>query len=264
MHDKLRNQSAMRNWYNCWYIYVTKEPQSHHTRSVSFSIEFIRFALHSHFPRTCRRRSHCRHWRRLFIAQRGRQPNSTHLISFPFYRPKNPISIFHNLHPIALGRTCVFNTKHPREGCDASRRRRCRRRVRLGPIRRMMYRCFPYLALDSRWERAAPETARDSNLHRPFSDPENTWRLTADYTTVPCFTACQKSVYSGYRRGQLPPPRSCRRPIMEQLWSHRVTRGGTIRIINGCFSLSLGVCVCVFKNYRGILAQRVIFSARDR
>lgn len=146
----MRNQSAMRNWYNCWYIYVTKEPQSHHTWSMSFSIEFIRFALHSHFPRTCRRRSHCRHWRRLFIAQRGRQPDSTHLLSF--CRPKNPISIFHNLHPIALGRTRVFNTKHPREGCDASRRHRCRRRVRPGPIRRMMYRCFLYLALDSRCE----------------------------------------------------------------------------------------------------------------
>lgn len=156
----MRNQSAMRNWYNCWYIYVTKEPQSHHTRSVSFSIEFIRFALHSHFPRTCRRRSHCRHWRRLFIAQRGRQPNSTHLISSPFYRPKNPISIFHNLHPIALGRMRVFNTKHPREGCDASRRHRCRHRVRLGPIRRMMYRCFPYLALDSRWESCSGNCAR--------------------------------------------------------------------------------------------------------
>jgi len=241
----LRNQSAMRNWYNCWYIYVTKEPQSHHTRSVSFSIEFIRFALHSHFPRTCRRDA-------VIVAidvvfsSRKEGDNPTQLISSPppSIDRKIPFQYF-TTYTLSLLVGCAFLIR------NTLARNATRRDATVAAVESALARFAEWcidaspILLSTLDERAAPETARDSNLHRPFSDPENTWRLTADYTTVPCFTACQKSVYSGYRRGQLPPPRSCRRPIMEQLWSHRVTRGGTIRIINGCFSLSLGVCVCV-------------------
>lgn len=211
--------------------------------SVSFSIEFIRFALHSHFPRTCRQRSHCRHWRRLFIAQRGRQSNPTHLLP-PCIDRKIPFQYF-TAYTVSLlvGRASLIRNTLAR---DAARRDATAAAVE-SALARLAEWCIDatLILLSTLDERAAPETARESNLHRPFSDPEHTWRLMADYTTVPCFTACQKSVYSGYRRGQLPPSRSCRRPIMEQLWSHRVTRGGTIRIINGCFSLNRCVYVCL-------------------
>lgn len=188
----------------CWYILiVTEKSQSRHAIASS---QFIHFALYSHFSRTCL--LHSRHRLRA-----KREITQSIFSSSPVCVCGKILFQYFTAYALSLvaGRASLIQTSS-RVGKrrDASRRRR---RRRVCSTRRMTYRRLPlYLALNPRREQLRKLRENRTSV---ASDPRST-RPTVDYTAALCLTACQKSVYSGYRWGQLlAKPPSYHRAIME-------------------------------------------------
>lgn len=155
------------------------------------SPQFIRSVLYSHFPRTCRP-----HSRRCHRCHRAK--SETTQFTFPFVVPRERKILFQYFTAYALslvaGRaSSIQNTlaRGQTARCVATPP------PSLSPgSTRMTYRRFPYLALGSR--RELLRKPRENRTLRRFRSQEH-GDPTVDYTTAPCLTACQKSVYSGYR-----------------------------------------------------------------